>query len=264
MSYCILYKRIFIRTQDDNFIALVEAGESNLWSKLNKDGGGKRARGWGAWSFGENKFAYSENEINAWIQKCLNEAVERAALDNHSAKKAAEMFGYYKSFAIGGKKTYTTTFRMFKNFFSPSKATVVSFDDYVRVFGGLYITYWDNTYHKSKRFVSEHELMKEFNALKTTVDAVLCIEPEYYPTALENFCAIRFGRGKKSVIFEATFKNDENNSIVGYVKNLLPFQLTSEQSEAVPISFNTSECVFNIIHDAIAGYKLDSLRFEYV
>lgn len=263
MSYCILYKRIFIRTKDDKYIVLVEAGDNNVWDTDSHTGHEKRSRSWEAWNFNENKFAFSEKEINAWLQERLKMAIDRAAEDGSSIKQAAKAFGWYRAYALAGKTTHTTTFGMFNNFFSPSKGTVISFDEFVRNFGGLHITYWTDTYHITKSFSTEDALLEEFNSLRKSTNATLWIKPDYTHN-LNEYCEIKFGKSKLSVTLEACYKNPLEGTKVKYVKTILPLQLTTEKKEAVTVAYSSIEGIFEIIRNGLRkkGYELDSLSYQ--
>ena len=263
MSYCILYKRIFIRTKDERYIVLAQAGDNNVWTTDYKTGREKRSRSWEAWNFNENKFDFSDKEINTWLQERLKIAAERASEDGLSLKQVAEKFGYYKAIAIGGKSTYATTYGMVNNFFSPTKGTVVEFDEFVAAFGGLHISYWTDSYKRTETFTKEKDLRQAFENLKKSTKSTLWITPSY-PYSLEDFLNVKFGKSKLSVNMLAVYGDSFSGPIVRYVKSILPLKMTTKKEEAVSVHYSTVEGLFEVISAALKrnGYQLKSLSYQ--
>ena len=136
MSYCILYRSMFVRLSDGRYIPMIEAGDNNVW-ETNK----RRAREWQHATIGGNKIVMTadeimssiEDEINSYKSEFLGKVIPDYkggdGVATYTDKGLEETYGYEKGVSIYGKHTYSTTAQQIRNFFKGGIKRAIPFEE---------------------------------------------------------------------------------------------------------------------------------------
>lgn len=266
MSYSILYNRLFVRLSDDSVIALVEAGDNNLYDVDYATGREKRARSWEAWSFGENKFSYTIQEIHSYLNRSLKRAIDNRWKDVSVAQIKKE-FGSYASIALYGHYCGNTTFGMYSRFFLSGYENAVPFDAFVENVGGLSLCHWNKergSLEHSGYYTSEEELRKDFDEMKKTHETVWIRPSSSY---MLSTLSTMLGTSRKGLTFELGYIDNRNgNHRSGFLKSLFPLTISPDKTEAMRIpkkAWSPNE-LFSVTSYMmrLQGYDLRSITYN--
>ena len=128
MSSTILYRAMFVRVGDNQYIPMIEIGDSNVFE--SSAGNAKRVRDWQNWRVPgrEEFFIHTREQIMAGVENLINDYKNRYVnqptneWDNTSErywtfKEVEKNLGWLSATTIYGKSCAKTTARMIRNFF---------------------------------------------------------------------------------------------------------------------------------------------------
>lgn len=136
MSYSIYYRSLFVKTQDNKYIPIIESGDNNVWECDNK----RRVRSWCSvgWMTSNGQFLLTENEIMQSVEQLiesvkkqyvgeLTDRWDKNCTTRYTENDVEQKFGYFEGLALYGKSTHTA--QMFRNFFKRAIKNAVSIDE---------------------------------------------------------------------------------------------------------------------------------------
>lgn len=138
MSYSIYYRSLFVKTQDNKYIPIIESGDNNVWECDNK----RRHRSWCnvGWMTKNERFLLTETEVmqaveqmiesvkQQWVGE-LTDKWDKNCTTRYTDKDVEQKFGYFEALALSGKSTFATTAQMVRNFFKRAIENAASIDD---------------------------------------------------------------------------------------------------------------------------------------
>lgn len=175
MSYTILYRSMFAKVGDNQFIPMIELGANNVYGT-----NGRRCRHWQNWTAKgyDGKIILTMEEILNGVRKCvektMDEYVNRRAneydpIDNPywTFDDVYKNYGYLSAVSVAGKGTHKTTARMVENFIKRGFEQCVDMRNigYIGNFP-LHICFYDEYYVRERYYDSlEHFLsgLKDHN-----------------------------------------------------------------------------------------------------
>lgn len=111
MSYGILYRKAFIKVDDNLIIPVLESGDNNVYDVCGR-GREKRSRDWYNHKFHtKGAFMIDKNDLLKNIE------YNRLEVKSREEDYKDESFGWFTSVSLYGKHTSTTSFNDYRNFF---------------------------------------------------------------------------------------------------------------------------------------------------
>ena len=117
MSYEILYQKCYIKLEDNLFVPMVEMGSNNCYENSGRNA--KRARSWQnlTWVTG-GKVMCTKEDIETQIDSERQELIKTTSTrEKEEDRYTDEMYGYFTSISMYGKRCSTTTFQEYRSFF---------------------------------------------------------------------------------------------------------------------------------------------------
>lgn len=237
MSYSILYKRLFIRMSDNTVIPLIQSGDNNLYNEGLHSRRQIRVRSWSGCLLCDDKLSYSLQEIKDYLEYKYQHALTYME-PGQTEKDVREHFGWYASLALYGYHTSTTTYSAYKRFFISGYEDAIPFKDFVRVFYGLMLCYWDGEkYVESGLLTDENTLVSEYEAAQNSFGSKVWVKPYHEDEILEAAADLRPYQKGVTLWLDYTSHHDlAINHKRGYLKSLFPFAVTKDTSEAMRVS----------------------------
>lgn len=176
MSYTIFYRALFVKTRNNKYVPIIEAGDNNVWEcDLHR-----RARSWSTVRLLEDsKATLTANEIMGGVERWIKnkkeqyvgkptDSFDKNCTTRYTEKDIEQNFGYFDSLVIGSGYCYNTSAQMVRNFFKRAIERAVDFDKipleitwYVHDPNDRYSSKTESVYPKT-----EDELEEMFNAAK--------------------------------------------------------------------------------------------------
>lgn len=265
MSHTILYRRLFLKLSSGAYIALVEAGDNNVYERNWRTGREMRAKDWESWSFAERKFSYTAEDVRSWLEGCKYKAEAEAASargkdvvpETHDANRN---FGWYASVSIYGHATDATSWGMFRSFFDKGLRDAMPVDDYLKHVGPLRVTWYEGDEYKHGPVVqTEHELEACWTlAAGKAHGGGPWIRPINTTCTANVAEMVGIAPGKNPVAVRA-FLNNECPARL-YIKTLFPLVLTMDKAQALRMSGKYTKKLWGAL--SLLRQDLRSLIFE--
>lgn len=274
MSYTILYRKLFVRLPDDTFIALVEAGDNNVYTYDIFSKREVRDREFEAWRFGLPKLSYTRDEIAEWLDKMISENIARAQEDylkypheqcmTDPKKDVLSHFGYWASMALYGKSTRSTSWSSVRRFFEDGVKNAIHVEDYFASCGGLRLVWYEGTeFMHSDSVRSLDELIELWNEMEGPEKPKPWIQPasEFDVRLIADLVG---SAGRTGTTIKASIRENGGRYIDGYVKALFPFNLTDKKSDALTFRKDTLDKI-NIFRafKMVSGKDFNRFSYEY-
>lgn len=248
MSHSILYRRLFVRLPDESIIALIEAGDNNVYDVNPLTGHEMRSRDWQDMKFGTPKMSYTREEIAAWLDNKLARTLAHARESYKSNpgwysgtdpdRDVRTRFGYWSATAIHGHSTHTTTWAAYRGFFVKGVRTAITLEEFVRTCGGLRLAWWEKGEGEAFSSLVRSDVLRSFDALRAAWDeragagmGTVWIEPAsgysagLVADALESCSA-------SGTAVSAQFIDQAGVRKQGYIASLLPLRLSEDERDA--------------------------------
>ena len=112
MSYDILYRKAFIKVDDNSVIPVYESGSNNCYEVTGRGSRERRARDWHNETFlTKGKFVIENDALLTNIDD------NRLCVKNQYPDYSDEKFGWFTALSIGNKHTSNTTFGNYRGFY---------------------------------------------------------------------------------------------------------------------------------------------------
>lgn len=170
MSYSIFYRAMFLKTRDEKYIPIIEAGDNNVWEADCR----RRARDWDALRWlheseeQRKRYALAEKEILDAAQKVVDDTVSEYegktppfGGEPHTRQQILADFSYFRAITIYGHRTSTAT--QFLNFVRSGIRNAVTFDDLQREHCPVMVSWWKEGKYHEETAADENELETVWN-----------------------------------------------------------------------------------------------------